>query len=132
MDVEHGAGEPAWIEARFGRGSRYVLAGLVLAAIALIALWAWAEIGATFAAGHWLRAVGSCIVALLLAGVALRLLIVNWCGSARAQGAPPPRAPAAGDEGDYGQTGIWGVGGPSLREPGNTVVLAARNAVKPR
>jgi hypothetical protein len=133
MDPGQQDNAPEWIAARFGRGSRYVLAGLVLAAVALIALWAWAEVGAAWVGGHRLRAGGSLIVAVLMVVVALRLLLVNWRGSARAPtSSTSVTGSGADDDSDYGQTGVWGVGGPSVREPGNTVVLAPRMKVGSR
>ena len=64
--------------------------------------------------GHPLRAV-------LLGGVTLLILMLAvMVGSAQSRAREPPRRrrilpPDAAD-----QTGVWGVGGPSMREPGST------------
>jgi hypothetical protein len=87
---------------------------LGVAMMALVGAWAAVMISDLMQSGHPLRAA-------LLGGLALLLLVMGLLvAGAQWRGPPPPRRrpvlpPDGGD-----QTGIWGVGGPSMREPGNT------------
>jgi hypothetical protein len=93
---------------------------LGLAILALAGAWSAVEISDLMQSNHPLRAA-------LLGGVTLLLLILGLLvAAAQWRGKPPPRRrpmlpPDGGD-----QTGIWGVGGPSMREPGNTGNWATR------
>lgn len=105
----------SWPVGRFGsRGARLALLTSGVAFMALIGIWAVIAVIAAWQAGHILRGVFLGLAALLLLLLSLRIMTVNW----RATSAPAPRPllPADGSE----QTGIWGVGGPSMREPGST------------
>jgi hypothetical protein len=86
----------------------------VVALMALVAAWAVVLVAEFMQSGHPLRA-------LLLAGITLMFLVLGlvaaaplWRGAAKLR-RRPVITPDAGDP-----TGIWGVGGPSMREPGNT------------
>jgi len=93
---------------------------LGVALLAVVGGWAAIEISELMQNGHPLRAV-------LLAGATLLLLMLGLAvASAQWRTKDPVRRrrvlpPDAAD-----QTGIWGVGGPSMREPGNTGNWAVR------
>jgi hypothetical protein len=103
------------------QGVRLVLMSSGVAFMAVLGIWAVLEIVPVMRRGHTLGGVLLALAALLLLLLAGRVVAMNW----RAIDAPlrPPGAPADGND----QTGIWGVGGPSMREPGSTGVWAARN-----
>ncbi len=107
--------ESAWVIERFGpRGARAALITSGVVFMALIGWWASVEVLSAWRAGHALRALSEALIALLLAVVSLRIMIVNW----RATRAAEDRPVVLPDGND--QTGVWGVGGPSMREPGST------------
>lgn len=107
--------ESAWVIERFGpRGARAALITSGVVFMALIGWWARVEVLSAWRAGHALRALSEALIALLLAVVSLRIMIVNW----RATRAAEDRPVVLPDGND--QTGVWGVGGPSMREPGST------------
>lgn len=103
----------AWSKRRLIR-ALWVAFGL--AVLALVGAWAAVMISDLMQGGHPLRGA-------LLGGFTLLLLIMGLLVvSAQWRTKPPPRRrqhhilpPESAD-----QTGIWGVGGPSMREPGNT------------
>jgi len=108
--------EPPRILYRFGaRGARVALVGSGAVFIVLLGAWSALEIFAALRAGLALRAILIGLASLLLLLVALRVMSLNWWVT-RTSG--PPVTPADPNE----QTGIWGVGGPSMREPGTTGV----------
>ncbi len=99
---------------RFGpRGARLALLGSGAVFLLLLGGWSAYAITAALRAGLALRGILIGLGSLLLLLVALRVMSLNWRVT-RAQATPP--APPDGNE----QTGIWGVGGPSMREPGST------------
>jgi hypothetical protein len=103
------------------RGVRLALVSSGVSFMALLGIWAVMEVVPMVQHGHTLGAVLLALAALLLVLLAGRVVAINW----RAIDAPlrPPGAPPDGND----QTGIWGVGGPSMREPGSTGVWAARH-----
>ena len=107
--------ESAWVIERFGpRGARLALTTSGVVFMALIGWWAKVEVMAAWRAGHALRGVSAGVIALLLLALSLRIMIVNW----RATRAAEDRPVVLPDGND--QTGVWCVGGPSMREPGST------------
>ena len=87
---------------------------LGLALLALVGAWAAIEISDLMQTGHPLRGA-------LLGGFTLMLLILGLLvASAQWRGKEPPRRRRVLPPDAAEQTGIWGVGGPSMREPGNT------------
>jgi hypothetical protein len=92
------------------------------------ARWAWLLIGLLYVgfvagssivmivhalrADHWLRAMLIAAVALLALGLWLRIWIMQWRSL---QSDWPPIRPE--------DTGIWGVGGPGIRQPGATGIF---------
>lgn len=104
-----------WVLERFGpRGARLALLASGTVFMALISIWASVEVMAAWRAGHGLRAVSEGVIALLLLALSLRIMAVNWRATCAAQDRPVVLAD--GNE----QSGVWGVGGPSMREPGST------------
>ena len=115
--------ESPWVIERFGvRGARAALVTSGVLFIALLGIWAGIEIRAAWHAGHVLKGVLLGLVALLLLSLSLRILAVNW--RATRPGEEPPVLSPDGNE----QTGVWGVGGPSMREPGSTGVFLSRRS----
>jgi hypothetical protein len=94
---------------------RALWVSLGLAVLALVGAWAAVMISDLMQSGHPLRGA-------LLGGFTLLLLILGLLvASAQWRTKPPPRRrhhTSSSESAD--QTGIWGVGGPSMREPGNT------------
>jgi hypothetical protein len=94
--------------------SRLLWLALGVALMVLVATWAAVLVADMVQSGRPLRAA-------LLGGLTLMLLVMGLVvAAAQWRGAAGPRRrpviqPDAGDP-----TGIWGVGGPSMREPGNT------------
>ena len=108
--------EPPWIVQRFGaRGARLALLGSCGVFVVLLGGWAAYAIMAALRAGLALRAIVTGLGTFLLLLLALRVMRLNW--QATRTRAPPPE----GSE----PTGVWGVGGPSMREPGSTGVYRA-------
>ena len=103
------------------RGVRLALVSSGLVFMVLLGAWAVIETVATYQQGHPLRSALLAMAALLLLLLTWRVIAMNWRAldtSEQSTSAPP-------DGSD--QTGIWGVGGPSMREPGSTGVWPARN-----
>jgi hypothetical protein len=99
---------------RFGsRGASLALLGSGGLFMLLLGGWSAYAVIAALRAGLALRGILIGLGSLLLLLVALRVMSLNWWVT-RAQSMPP--ATPDGNE----QTGIWGVGGPSMREPGST------------
>ncbi len=111
--------EPPRILLRFGaRGARVALVGSGALFIVLLGAWSAYEISAAMRAGLALRGIVIGLGSLLLLLVALRVMSLNWWVT---RASDPPMTPPDPNE----QTGIWGVGGPSMREPGTTGVYRA-------
>jgi hypothetical protein len=113
--------ESPWVVERFGqRWARLALicAGVVF--VALIAIWAAVSVAAAWRGGHALRGMLDGVIAALLVTLSLRIMAVNWRAT-RPRGDDPLVTADSAD-----QSGVWGVGGPSMREPGSTGVWPAR------
>jgi hypothetical protein len=103
------------------RGARLALLSSGLLFMALLGAWSVMGIMAMFEQGHPLRAATLAMALVLLLLLSLRIISVNW----RAVDPAAEHSGASPDGND--QTGNWGVGGPSMREPGSTGVWPARN-----
>jgi multisubunit Na+/H+ antiporter MnhB subunit len=111
--------EPPSIVQRFGtRGARVALIGSCAVFMILIGGWAAYAIMAALRAGLALRGILIALGTFLLLLLALRVMSLNWRVT-RARDAPPE-----GSE----PTGVWGVGGPSMRVPGSTGVYRTPTA----
>ena len=108
--------EPPRILQLFGaRGARVALIGSAAVFLVLLAAWSAHEILAAVRAGLALRGILIGLGSLLLLLVALRVMSLNWWVT---RPSDTPLTPPDPNE----QTGNWGVGGPSMREPGTTGV----------
>lgn len=105
--------EPTILQRMGARGARLALIGSGAVFILLLGAWSAYAVTAALRAGLALRGILIGLGSLLLLLFALRVMSLNWWVT-RARVAPP--ASPDGNE----QTGIWGVGGPSMREPGST------------
>jgi hypothetical protein len=103
------------------RGVRVVLAGLGVLVMAVLAGWSLVGIVPMFQQGHPWLATFLAIVMMVLLSVSISVFVLYWRASDASGERPVVPADSAGD-----QTGIWGVGGPSMREPGSTGVWPAR------
>ena len=103
------------------RGVRLVLVSSGVVFMALMGAWAVSTVIAMYQSGHPLRGAFLAMAALLLLLLTLRVIALNW----RAVGRLAEQPSALPDGSD--QTGIWGVGGPSMREPGTTGAWPVRN-----
>lgn len=89
--------------------------------LALLGAWSVMGIMALMEQGHPLRAAFLAMAPFLLVLLGARIIAVNWQvadTTAGRRNAPPD---------SLEQTGNWGVGGPSMREPGSTGVWPARS-----
>ncbi len=121
------ASQSPWVIERFG--ARWARVALIIAGVLFIALicgWAAAGVAGAWRAGHQFKALTDAAIAVLLVLLAMRIMAVNWRAT-RAGEEKPVTLPDGSD-----QTGVWGVGGPSMREPGSTGVFPARRPDKPR
>ena len=100
------------------RGVRVVLAGVGVLVMAVLAAWSLVGIVPMFQQGRPLLATFLAVVMMVFLSVSISVFVVSWRASAERPVVP---ADSAAD-----QTGIWGVGGPSMREPGSTGVWPAR------
>lgn len=113
---------PETFRAPTGSGRRAVrLLGLAIGVASMAAMGAWAAVTsvAMMQAGHPLRGALLGVATLLLLLVGLLVAAAQW---RRARESARPLVPSDGSD----QTGIWGVGGPSMREPGTTGNWPAR------
>jgi energy-converting hydrogenase Eha subunit F len=94
--------------------SRAPWLALGVALMVLVAGWAAVLISDMMQSGHPLRAAVLAVSTALLLVMGLVVAAAQWRGSGRPRKRPVIQ-PEAGDP-----TGIWGVGGPSMREPGDT------------
>ena len=99
---------------------RLALVGAGLLVMAVLGALSMMGIVALFDQGHPLRAALLAMAPLLLLLLGARIIALNW--QAADPSAGPPSTPPDGD-----QTGNWGVGGPSMREPGSTGAWPTRN-----
>jgi len=107
--------ESPWVVERFGqRWARLALICTGVVFVALIGGWAAASVASAWHDGHALRGLLEGAIALLLVTLSLRIMAVNW-RAMRPHGELPVVVADAPD-----QSGVWGVGGPSMREPGST------------
>jgi len=90
-----------------------LLSGLIF--MVLVAAWAIVQVLGALHAGHRWQVAWMVGAAALVLVVWLRVMAVNW-RAVRSPELEPPTLPADADEG----TGVWGVGGPAMREPGTT------------
>lgn len=102
------------------RAVRLAWLAFAVAIMALIGAWAAVKVAAMMQAGHPLRGAALAIGTMLLMLLGLLVAAAQWRGTSRS-GEPPILPPDGSD-----QTGIWGVGGPSMREPGSTGSWPAR------
>jgi hypothetical protein len=110
-----------WAVERFGRrGARLALIASGVVFMVLVGGWAGLEMASAWHAGRDARAAGIGFVALLLLATALRVMSVNWHAALHGPDSPDARDSGAVMPDNSEQTGIWGVGGPSMREPGST------------
>ena len=113
---------PETFRAPTGSGRRAVrLLGLAIGVASMAAMGAWAAVTivALMQAGHPLRGALLGIATLLLLLLALLIAAAQW---RKVREPARPLLPSDGSE----QTGNWGVGGPSMREPGTTGNWPAR------
>jgi hypothetical protein len=103
------------------RAARLAWLAFAVAIMALIGAWAAVEVVAMMQAGHPLRGAALAMGAVFLMLLGLLVTAAQWRGTSR-PGEPPILPPDGSD-----QTGIWGVGGPSMREPGSTGNWPARH-----
>jgi hypothetical protein len=107
--------ESPWVVERFGqRWARLALFCIGVAFVGLIAAWAAVNVGTAWRGGHALRGLFDGAIAVLLVTLSLRIMAVNWRAT-RPRAEPPVVTADSAD-----QSGVWGVGGPSMREPGST------------
>jgi hypothetical protein len=103
------------------RGVRLALLSSGLVFMAVLGVWSVMGIIALFQQGNPLRAAFLAMAALLLLLLSMRVIALNWRAMDPIAG--QPGAPTDGSD----QTGNWGVGGPSMREPGSTGAWPARD-----
>ena len=109
--------------ARFGRrsiGLLVLLSGVVF--MVLVAGWSAVQVLEAMHSGQRTRAALLGGGALVVLAAWLRVMAVNW-RAAVTEDPDPPILPADADD----ATGVWGVGGPAMREPGNTGTWPQRN-----
>ena len=106
-----------------GRWGRRSMQLLVLASgmlfMVLVTGWTVVKILALSRSGYGLRAALLSAALLVVFLVWLQVMSLNWQVARESAGdrdSDEPFTPPDADEG----TGIWGVGGPAMREPGNT------------
>lgn len=97
------------------RGVRLALLSSGVVFIAALAACSVLGIVSQFQQGNPRRAVLLALAGLALLLFSLRLIILNWRGVEQTPSTEP-----------IDQTGNWGVGGPSMREPGSTGVWPQR------
>jgi hypothetical protein len=103
------------------RGMRLLAVGAGLLVMAVLGALSVMGIVALFNQGHPLRAAFLAMAPLLLLLLGARIISLNW--QPVEPNSASPTTPADGTD----QTGNWGVGGPSMREPGSTGVWPARS-----
>lgn len=99
------------------RGIQLLVLASGLAFMVLVAGWTVVKVVALLRGGSGLRATLLGLALLVVFFAWLRIMSLNWGAVQDDQAAlDVPVTPADADDG----TGIWGVGGPAMREPGNT------------
>ena len=96
------------------RAVRLAWLAFAVAIMALIGAWVAVEVAAMMQSGHPLRGVALAMGTMCLMLLGLLVAAAQWRSAGRS--AERPILPPEGSD----QTGIWGVGGPSMREPGTT------------
>ena len=88
-----------------------------MAFMVLVAGWTLVKLMALLRSGMGMRATLLGLALLLVFLAWLRIMSLNWSAVQEDEtGLDAPVTPADADEG----TGIWGVGGPAMRQPGDT------------
>src|SRR5579862_9910920 len=95
-------------------GVRLALVSSGVVFMLLLGILAVIEIVAMLQRGRTLSGVVLALAGLLVLWLAGRVIAMNWHAVHRSA-QPPGLLPDGSD-----QTGVWGVGGPSMREPGST------------
>ena len=96
------------------RALRLAWLAFAVAIMALVGAWAAVEVVALMQAGHPLRGAALAMGTMFLMVLGLLVAASEWRGTPGS--GKRPALPTDGSD----QTGIWGVGGPSMREPGTT------------
>lgn len=113
-----------------GRWGRRAIRLLVLASgmlfMVLVSGWTLVKILALSRSGHELRAALLGAALLLVFLVWLQVMSLNWRAVRERDSSADSDAPYTPPDADEG-TGIWGVGGPAMREPGSTGTWPSRN-----
>ena len=114
--------ESRWVIERFGvRGARLALIAAGVIFLVLVGIWAATEVASAWRGAHFLRVLTVVAVVILAVFLSVRVMAVNWRAT-RAAADQPVMLPDGAD-----QTDVWGVGGPSMREPGSTGAWPMRN-----
>lgn len=112
-----------------GRWGRRAIQLLVLASgllfMVLVSGWTVAKILALSRSAHELRAALLGAALLLVFLVWLQVMSLNWRAVRERDSSADSDAPYTPPDADEG-TGIWGVGGPAMREPGSTGTWPSR------
>jgi len=112
-----------------GRLGRRSMQLLVLASgmlfMVLVTGWTVVKILTLSRSGYGLRAVLLSAALLLVFLVWLQVMSLNWRAARDSESAGDSDEPFTPPDADEG-TGIWGVGGPAMREPGNTGTWPSR------
>jgi len=99
------------------RGIQLLVLASGMAFMVLVAGWTVVKVTTLLRSGLGLRATLLGLALLLVFFAWLRIMSLNWSAVQEDEsGDDAPVTPADADEG----TGIWGVGGPAMREPGHT------------
>lgn len=113
-----------------GRWGRRAIQLLVLASgmlfMVLVTGWTVVKILTLSRSGHELRAVLLGAALLLVFLVWLQVMSLNWRAVRDRDSTADSDAPFTPPDADEG-TGIWGVGGPAMREPGSTGTWPSRS-----
>jgi len=104
------------------RSVRLLVLGSGIVFMVLVAGWGAVQVLQAIHTGQTARATLLGGGALVVLAAWLRIMAVNW-RAAVSDEPDPPIMPADADDG----TGVWGVGGPAMREPGNTGTWPRRN-----
>lgn len=101
------------------RGVRLLVLGSGMFFMVLVAGWTVVRIMVLWRSEFEVRAALLALALLLVFGIWLRVMSLNWQALGDDEAHPIEHAPVTPPDPDEG-TGIWGVGGPAMREPGST------------